>query len=555
MLTLLKKLFGKAAPKAVLPAKAVALTPSAPMPTIEVAHLSLGAITARFTDELKPLLAGEPDAAATVAFPVPTILKQLPAGCVKMSLATLQRQAHGLIKPIPPGDKRLVDVPLAEIFRHVRLSLLKRRPDQRPTIIPETGFNLFGDAANPYAISPDDHLEQIQVVDLTPEVAVAAEPAAPEGPRVLKMDDGLREHFANTPVASSSPVADSRSSFKFELTDTGPRAVNQPASTGGARAPKPAPVAQAAPIAKPTGPTLDLKLIPLAANWPEDIRQEIAILDPATIVTLPVSDVGEGLSKGRVNFSWGQVRAWMEPSMGGPTAAMENVALQLPLKVVAPAYLSASKMPKAERKNIAMDESIPALFSDGRAPEPQAEPEPPAIAPVEDVASVEEVEDAAVEPEAVGAVAAAPEHVEVVAPPAVADPHKVPETVGEIFGQPQKQDWTPAEIVAGTVKLTGVAGAIVALQEGLQVASSLPEGVKSEVVAAFLPQIFARLNQYSGEMKLGEVDDLLFTTHGAHCQIYRLGYVYLAVLGKPGESLPWHELRLISEELARQTHK
>ena len=84
---------------------------------------------------------------------------------------------------------------------------------------------------------------------------------------------------------------------------------------------------------------------------------------------------------------------------------------------------------------------------------------------------------------------------------------------------------------------------------------SLPDGVKSDVVAAFLPQIFARLNQYAGEMRLGDVDDLLFTTHGAHCQIYRLGYVYFAVLGKPGESLPWHELRLISEELARQTNK
>ena len=131
----------------------------------------------------------------------------------------------------------------------------------------------------------------------------------------------------------------------------------------------------------------------------------------------------------------------------------------------------------------------------------------------------------------------------------------MPETVGEVFGRPEKKDWTPAELVAGTVKLPGVAGAIVALQEGLQVASFLPDGVKSEVVAAFLPQIFARLNQYAGEMKLGDVDDLLFTTHGAHCQIYRLGYVYLAVLGKPGESLPWHELRLISEELARQTHK
>jgi len=47
MLTILKKLFGKAAPKADLPIHAAALAPSAPMPTVEVAHLSLAAIIHR----------------------------------------------------------------------------------------------------------------------------------------------------------------------------------------------------------------------------------------------------------------------------------------------------------------------------------------------------------------------------------------------------------------------------------------------------------------------------------------------------------------------------
>ena len=35
-----------------------------------------------------------------------------------------------LIKPLPPGDKRMVDVPLKEIFRHVKLTALKRRADR-----------------------------------------------------------------------------------------------------------------------------------------------------------------------------------------------------------------------------------------------------------------------------------------------------------------------------------------------------------------------------------------------------------------------------------------
>jgi predicted regulator of Ras-like GTPase activity (Roadblock/LC7/MglB family) len=241
--------------------------------------------------------------------------------------------------------------------------------------------------------------------------------------------------------------------------------------------------------------------------------------------------VGAGLSKGRVTFSWRQIRAWLEPESSAPTAVSGDTALTLPLKVVAPLFLASSKKPAAGRRTLDFDQSIPALFTGGNPP-PEA---PPAPAPPA----------AAAEPEP------APEPEAATPPPAP----KLPETVAEIFNQPPKETWTPAEIVAGTVTLPGVSGAVVALQEGLVVSSSLPEGVKSEVVAAFLPQIFARLNQYSGEMRLGEVDDLLFTTHGAHCQIYRLGYIYFAVLGKAGEPLPWHELRLITEELARQTHK
>jgi predicted regulator of Ras-like GTPase activity (Roadblock/LC7/MglB family) len=252
----------------------------------------------------------------------------------------------------------------------------------------------------------------------------------------------------------------------------------------------------------------------------------------------------------------------------------------IPLRIVAPAFLSASNRAKTPRKAVYLDASIPALFT-GANSKPAAPPMDSLPPPVPEVLEVdlptpesesapeselEHQSESGPEPEPAQeeqpvstppltfSLAPSPEPLPPPAP-VFANHGKIPESVGEVFGNPHKVDWTPAEIVQNTVKLNGVAGAVVALQEGLQVASSLPDGVKSDVVAAFLPQIFARLNQYAGEMRLGDVDDLLFTTHGAHCQIYRLGYVYFAVLGKPGESLPWHELRLVSEELARQTNK
>jgi predicted regulator of Ras-like GTPase activity (Roadblock/LC7/MglB family) len=423
------------------------------------------------------------------------------------------------------------------VIRHLRPEVFKRR-EQRRIEIPETGFNLFGDSTNPYAISPDEEAIEPEptVLDLSTDLDLPAEPA-PGTPRVLQMDDGLRAHFGN----GASGEAETSNGTPAPAPAPAPRVAAMPKAS----AAKPAAPVPETLVPRPTGPTLVLNLVSLSANWPEEIRAEIAALDPATTVILPAAEVGTNLAKGRVSFTWRQIYSWLEPDRTTPSGQPGDTILQLPLKIVAPAFLASSKKPAAERKSFSVDESIPSLFNDGRPPEEKPAPPAPVAAPVESAPEVPKpVSEAAPIP--------APESIHVPEPPA---PPKLPETVSEIFRQPQKQTWTPAEIVAGTVTLDGVAGAVVALQEGLVVSASLPEGVKSEVVAAFLPQIFARLNQYAGEMRLGDVDDLLFTTHGAHCQIYRLGYVYFAVLGKTGESLPWHELRIITEELARHTHK
>ena len=514
MLTILKKLFGKSAPIAAAPIAptrpAPPAEPAAPMPSVEVAHLSLAAIVSRFPAELKATVLTAPDAAATIALPLLLIHKQIASGAVKMSYASLHRQApQGVFAPIATGDKRQVEIPLQEIFRHVSPQALKRRADQRAF---DTGedFNLFGNAENPYEIAPTtpDNPPRKDSTVLNYQPAPSSrigkvEPSAPPAPKPsgIAQPSGMR---------MVSPPSDYRSA-----------------------APVPAP----APAPKSNKPPLTLPLAPLISSWPEQICGELTALDSATTVALDSDAVAAGLAKGKVTFTWGEILAGLTPAPSEPTAFDEATILQLPLKFVAPAFLAASGKASAERKSVQVDDSIPALFNDGREPAPAAPAAPTAPAPVEAIAA-EEAPAPVAEPQAV---ASAPE------------PQEAPETVGAIFGDPHKAEFTPAEIVAGTVKLPGVAGAIVALQEGLPVATSMPEGVKGDVVAAFLPQIFARLNHYAGEMKMGEVDDLLFTTHGAHCQIYRLGFIYFTVLGLPGTSLPWHELRLIAAELGRQT--
>jgi len=450
-----------------------------------------------------------------------------------------------------------VDVPLAEIFRHVSPHSLKRRADQRAFRLPENGFNLFGNAENPYEISPrepeDAPPADSTVLDLTPDM-----------PQGLKMGDDQQEELADgvKPQKNAIPAPASRilappEGMKPQRTVAAPAGFSLSAS--------PSETSREAPAKEAAEPVI-LPLAPVAQAWPEEIRAALAeAIESGANLALPAGRISEGLAKGRVAFTWGQICELISSGAISPGSIDESTSLMIPLRIVAPAFLSSTKRAKTPRKGVYLDASIPAPFSGGNAKTPAVSaPLPgPEISPAEAAGPLSlqppaEEGPAApapeLEPEREPEAAIVPEP-ESLAPPMMADHGKLPETIGEVFGNPHKLDWTPAEIVQGTVRLTGVAGAVVALQEGLQVASSLPDGVKSDVVAAFLPQIFARLNQYAGEMRLGDVDDLLFTTHGAHCQIYRLGYVYFAVLGKPGESLPWHELRLISEELARQTSK
>ncbi len=51
--------------------------------------------------------------------------------------------------------------------------------------------------------------------------------------------------------------------------------------------------------------------------------------------------------------------------------------------------------------------------------------------------------------------------------------------------------------------LPGVAGAVVALADGLRVAGQVPSEFNADTVAAFLPQIYERVNQCTRELRMG----------------------------------------------------
>ena len=595
MLTLFKKIFGRAEKKPATPLLSPAGTPPPGLTQfestiqsakIEVARLSLVALVAKFPEDVRALIAKAPDEKATVALPIQTIVMQLPSGVVRMSLASLHRQAPpGVFKPLPAGDKRMIEVPLVEVFKHVKPTVFKRRADQRSSELPPEDLALFNDRHKPKADAPA----------AAPKAAPAA--AKPPVESASKPIAGLvapPPEGATMPAPTAMRVVAPPSDFKVEPATP---AAAKPAET------KPAPASEASPGGADA--PLVLPIAPLSAQWPDPIRKELAALDPATTEALPTGEVKSGLARGRIALKWGQIHSALTPQPSEASSIEPSTELLLPLKVVAPAFLAQSKRPGAPRKSVEVDATIPALFNKSTAQpvaeavltpleEPVVEAAPateedrsqktePALSAAEGVSATAPSEEGVRSQESEvredtptanattehsaneNSVSETPANETPVAEPPIASaaaetpaepaPTTPASGVGAAFGEPEKDHWTPAELVARVVKLPGVAGAVIALQEGFQVAQALPEGINAETVSAFLPQIFGRLNQYAGEMKLGEVDDLLFTTRGAHCLIYRLGTLYFAVLGQPGASLPWHQLRLVAAELSRQVQK
>lgn len=578
MLKLFKKLFNRGGEAPVAPTPVAAAVPrpravpvATPVatvarqpeaaPGVEVASLSLRAILERLPSDLKSAINQMPESDVKVILPVNAIMKQLPTGSVKMSLGSLYRQApNGTFRKTNYEDKRMIDVPLGEVFKTINPSRLNRRNDQRKYEVPDDVQGLFGSGSGRNLSSPE----------ATPAPAMPSAPApAPEPAKPLRMPGVQPPSSLKKPAPAQSPA---------------------PAATGGAPS-------SGNDGLKLTG-ELSLLLVEIGAGWPEGIRSELSVLTGDTKLVLPVSEVSVGLQKGKVAFTWGQIREWLTPAPSSQINLAEDTVLVLPLKVVAPAFVAATGAKKRQSAQ-AVNQSLPDFFGPtaGSVPAPVVETPapvapapkleapvlpvlpPPAVeapAPAEEVAPVAAPETAPaapaqepapapaapltlkmeapvvtpVAPEAPVVALEAPAPAPVVAPAPAAEAG-VPPTLAELFNQPGKSDWAPNELVKLTCGLPGVIGAVVALEEGLVVAQKLPDGLSSETFAAFMPQIFSRLDKYTGEMQLGDTEEVTINTAGGPCRFFRRGKLFFATLGRSGEPLP-AGLHLVAAELASQ---
>jgi predicted regulator of Ras-like GTPase activity (Roadblock/LC7/MglB family) len=511
----------------------------------------------------------------TVLVPIPLqkILPQLAQGSVKISFGELRQAAPaGVFSDLSDQDQTAIELPLAAILPQVKPEFLPRRTDQRRVEIPSEVSAIFG--------AKGQGLTSARISS-TPAKAPSPEPSAPTEPHPADTPPPFAPRPAPTaqPATPLKPVAPvSVSPIKPSVPLPSPAALRAqappppppppavqpirptvplptppavtprpPTVSPAAAAPVAGPFAAPAPVtplvsqAVPTEP-LSIPLTSVAVGWPEAIRQELAGLPGAT-VSLPVEEIEQALKRGKIAFPWKRLRSWIRP-LPSPTAvaSLDETSLELPLAVIAPVYLT-RRRPVAPQKKYAMTEHIPDVFASrgmvpgGQVAEPPARPVPAAHLP--------------------RAPAPAPAPAPPLAPapapaPAPVSATTAPEDIGELFGQPGRKNWTPSELVQRASLLKGVAGALIAMQDGLMVASHLPPGLNGETIAAFIPQMFGRMMQYSKELKFSQANNMTIIVDDIPLKIFRSGGVYFIVLGRAGEPLPEPHLSIVAAQLGPQ---
>jgi predicted regulator of Ras-like GTPase activity (Roadblock/LC7/MglB family) len=479
-----------AAPSAPAPAPSPAAAPAASAkPVGETVALSLKVIVSHFPAELKDSVARAPGASDVVQVSLDKVAAQLPSGAVKIPYAEFRQGAPaGIFTEDRRFDQLAVPIPLPEILSKVNPSLMKRRTDQKKVEVPKEVSGLFETKAGTGRQSAG--------------APVAAAPAAPKAPAP-----------AAAPPSPPSPPA--------------PAAAAPPPPPPAAPKPAPPPPAPAAPIpapslpkppapapAAPTAPavsgTISVSLASITDGWPADVMAEAAKAGANATVELPAGETGQALKMGKVAYAWKQLRGWIRPSPVTAASPADDTVVQLPLKVIAPLFMAQFK-PAAPQRKVEVSDSIPDTFRG-----PAGKPTAPAPA---------------------------------LAAPAAAPPPPAPAPAAP---RPPAAPVSPAEFVKKACALPGVTGALIALSEGMAVAQQLPAGLKADTLAAFVPQIFTRMTQYAKEMNLGELNSVSFTAGNTPWQICRAGSVYLAIVGRAGETLPTPQINALAADLGRQ---
>jgi predicted regulator of Ras-like GTPase activity (Roadblock/LC7/MglB family) len=316
-------------------------------------------------------------------------------------------------------------------------------------------------------------------------------------------------------------------------------------------APQPAPSAEPETTASNESEVyLEAPLAVLSESWPDELHSEIEQQQLSGMsLGLPLGVIEPALKQGKIAFPWKVLRSWIRPAIQPTASAHDGMMLELPLKVIAPLFVARQKEAKAARQKIDLDENIPNLFfgfpqPDSGAEEPAAEPTAPAA----------QDEDALYAP------AQKPAGVKDTNFYVWGESADTPQSDGTEFKRKQpavgteflSRYATPNEIVSRAAAIEGVVGALVALPDGLMVASKLSADLNGDTLAAFLPHIFGKVSQCTKELRMGELNNLNFTVGNVPWKIFRVNSIFFAAFGRAGQPLPSAQLAALAAELDRK---
>jgi len=549
-------------------------------------QLPLQTILAGLSMDLRAKIMQTPPPDAMIAVPLEKILTQLAFGTVKITFGELRRAAPGVFV-ISGGehDHKPVTLPLNEILTRLNPAKFSRRPAQKQIEVAEDIAGPFGPGGQGVKISvpakPTPSTTLTQRTNAQSLRVVAPVNPAPAQPAPLSPPPPTFVPRAVTPAAG---VITPPPSLSHDTTSLAGKAA-VPRSNG---VPKPImpPPPPATPAPAPAAPlavesaAITAPLTALSEHWPEGLRLEIIQSSLAHAqVLLPDNLVEPALKRGRIALTWRNLRALIKPTPP-PPSVHDGIELELPLSVIAPLFFARQKTAPRPQSVPPPPTDIPNLFFG--FPQPEASPQPSATPATAKIPAAPPVQLAPeppifkpVPPTPAAPPPPPPPAVQPAAPPPavkaadakIADSNyyiwgddgeipRVDETEYKRLQRPATDFTTryatPKEIVERAMTLPGVAGALVALPDGLRVASEVPADLNADTLAAFLPQIFDRVSQSTRELRMGALNNFNFTVGNIPWRIFRVNAVYFAAFGSAGEALPSAPLAALAAELDRK---
>ncbi len=262
---------------------------------------------------------------------------------------------------------------------------------------------------------------------------------------------------------------------------------------------------------------ISFALAEIETNWPQGIRAEITQANlKNSALSLPLDELEKSLRKGKAVFPWKQIAGSLQPPLASIDAANAETLLELPLKIIVPKFL-AQKKPALPQKKISIPENIPDLFKQPGAAKIEVPSPTPAPVFTPDIAT---------------------------SVPIPMIPMSSP--VAAVSNATR-----PKDILQKICAMEGILGAVITGQDGLLMAGQVSAPLQAEKIAAFLPQIFSRVNQPLSEM--GKNEAAAFTIHyDDNCwRIVKVKAFYLLAISQPCASLPVAELKQLATELAK----